>query len=124
MTLLPVRYSPRLHDALPSSIKELFLAGRVWESQNHIVIQREVVFLETRLWHLSIKRKDDGRVGWTEKQQIKNSLIGSQHEGFELFPPESEKFDTSNQYHLWVFVDKDQRLGVRPYDRTPEDSEV
>lgn len=53
---------------------------------------------------LSIKRRDKRVVhDWRDFQEIKNQLVGPDHEGVELYPAESRKVDTSNQYHLWVF---------------------
>lgn len=64
------------------------------------------------LW-LSIKRRDRALVhDWRELQQIKNMIVGDEHEGFELYPAESRLVDTANQYHLWVFVDPAVRLPV------------
>lgn len=60
---------------------------------------------ETVLWHLSIRRLDRRPIhDWRDLQAIKNSLVGSQYEGFELYPSTSRTIDTANQYHLWVFV--------------------
>lgn len=40
---------------------------------------------------------------WREYQRIKNELCGEESEGVELYPAESRKVDTSNQFHLYVF---------------------
>jgi len=62
---------------------------------------------------LSIKRRDRASVhDWRELQQIKNMIVGDEHEGFEVYPAESRLVDTANQYHLWVFVDPAVRLPV------------
>lgn len=56
--------------------------------------------------HLSIKRRDKRQIEpdshWRDLQRIKNELIGEEYEAVELYPAESRKVDTSNQYHLWV----------------------
>lgn len=53
--------------------------------------------------HLSIHRHDRRAVrDWRELQQIKNEVAGPERFGFEVFPPESQLTDTSNEYHLWV----------------------
>jgi hypothetical protein len=55
--------------------------------------------------HLSIKRRDREVIrDWRELQEIKNQIVGPEHEGVELFPAESRLVDTANQYHLWVFA--------------------
>ena len=55
--------------------------------------------------HLSIKRLDKQPVhDWRELQQIKNELVGPEHEAVELYPAESRLVDAANQFHLWVFA--------------------
>jgi hypothetical protein len=52
---------------------------------------------------LSIRRHDlQPCKEWKHFQQIKNALIGPDHEAVELFPSESRLIDTNNEYHLWV----------------------
>ena len=65
------------------------------------------------MFWLSIKRRDRAPVhDWRELQQIKNMIVGDEHEGFEVYPAESRLVDTANQYHLWVFMDPAVRLPV------------
>lgn len=55
-------------------------------------------------YHLSIKRNDRAVVhDWRDLQRIKNEVVGPEAEAIELYPAESRKLDTANQYHLWVF---------------------
>lgn len=52
---------------------------------------------------LSIKRFDRRAIhDWRELQRIKNELCGPEFEAVEIYPAESRKVDTSNQFHLWV----------------------
>ena len=54
--------------------------------------------------HLSIKRNDRAPIhDWRDLQRIKNELVGSEIEMVEVYPRESQKVDTSNQFHLWGF---------------------
>lgn len=54
--------------------------------------------------HLSIKRLDKAPIrDWRDLQRVKNELVGAEFEAVEIYPAESRKVDTSNQYHLWVF---------------------
>jgi len=63
--------------------------------------------------HLSIKRLDKKPItDWRHKQAIKDSLVGPNHEGFELYPSATRLVDTANQYHLFVFDDPDLRLPI------------
>lgn len=64
------------------------------------------------IW-LSIKRIDrEAFHDWRILQEIKNSLVGPENEGFEIYPAESRLVDTANQYHLFVFKDPKVRLPV------------
>ncbi len=53
--------------------------------------------------HLSIKRRDKQPIhDWRDLQEIKNRLVGPEFEAIEIYPAESRRVDTANQYHLWV----------------------
>jgi len=57
------------------------------------------------LWHLSIKRLDKEPIhDWRDLQAIKAQLCGDEAEAIELYPAKSRTVDTSNQFHLWVFM--------------------
>lgn len=101
---------------VPSSDEKLAWAGnaaamslpdRAFRNDTYEVQMR----LDRPLIHLAIRRHDDGAITkWRDFQQIKNELIGPEHEAVELFPAESRLIDTSNQYHLWVFADRANRF--------------
>lgn len=56
-----------------------------------------------RIDHLSIKRLDKEPIhDWRDLQEIKNLLCGPEYEAIEIYPRESRRVDTANQYHLWV----------------------
>lgn len=64
-----------------------------------------------KMLHLSIKRIDRQPIhDWRDLQEIKNQLVGEEHEGVELYPAESRRVDSANQYHLWVMMDKEARF--------------
>lgn len=53
------------------------------------------------MW-LSIRRRDGKPVrSWPDLQEIKNAFLGKQGEAIEVFPAESRKVDSVNQYHLF-----------------------
>jgi hypothetical protein len=53
--------------------------------------------------HLSFKRKDRAAVrDWRHVQAIKNEVAGPDREAIEIYPPENNLVDASNEYHLWV----------------------
>jgi hypothetical protein len=57
------------------------------------------------LWWLSIKLRDKEPImDWRDLQAIKSQLCGDEAEAIQLFPAESRVVDTSNQYHLFVFM--------------------
>lgn len=57
------------------------------------------------IWWLSIKRIDRQPImDWRDLQAIKTALCGAEAEAVQLFPAESRVVDTSNQFHLWVFM--------------------
>jgi hypothetical protein len=63
--------------------------------------------------HLSIQRNDgEPRESWRDFQQIKNEIVGVEHEAMEIFPAESRLVDTANKYHLWVHADPHHRIPV------------
>ena len=64
--------------------------------------------------HLSFKRRDRAAVrDWRHFQAIKNEVAGPEREAIEVFPPESELVDASNEYHLWVLPpDQQSPLGL------------
>lgn len=75
----------------------------VWRSDRYQVAISKASE-DRSLLHLSIKRIDREPIhDWRELQQIKNALCGDEREAIEIYPAESRKVDTANQYHLWVF---------------------
>jgi hypothetical protein len=65
------------------------------------------------LIHLSIRRIDQTPSrDWRDFQRIKNELVGPENEAVELYPAESRKVDTANQFHLWVLADPTQRWPI------------
>lgn len=65
----------------------------------------------THVIHLSIRRNDRNEVhDWRDLQEIKNLLVGKEYIGVEIYPRENDVVDTANQYHLWVFKDKNFRF--------------
>jgi len=62
-------------------------------------------FAGSTIWWLSIKRIDKQPImDWRDLQAIKSQLCGAEAEAIQLFPAESRVVDTSNQYHLYVFM--------------------
>lgn len=71
------------------------------------------VFRDGDFIHLDIRRHDQQPcTSWSDMQEIKNQIVGPEHEAIELFPAESRLVDMANQYHLYVHVDPAFRFPV------------
>lgn len=56
--------------------------------------------------HLAIRRHDGkADIPWTDKQRIKDDLLGAERVAIEVYPARSELMDSANMYHLWVLPD-------------------
>lgn len=81
-------------------VDELQPPDAVWINDAYQVLVRT---MNNGILHLSIHRHDRRAVrDWRHLQQIKNEVAGPERWGFEVFPPESQLVDSSNEYHLWV----------------------
>lgn len=90
-------------------IRNLANEGDVYLNDTYQVNTRVVSALPGASWppmiHLSIRRLDRAPVhDWRELQQIKNLIVGTDHEAVELYPAESRCVDTANQFHLWCIA--------------------
>lgn len=109
------KYSDKeLQDIVDKELERLRQA-KVFQNNKYNVIVQDWVELGTNkpseFIHLSIRRLDQEPIhDWRHFQQIKNMLIGKDHEGVELYPAESRLIDTSNQYHMFVFKDANMRM--------------
>ncbi len=77
----------------------------IWRNRFYTVVKTvlEPELGEASGMHLSIRHNERKAVrDWRHFQRIKNELAGAEREAVEIFPPESQLVDTSNQYHLWV----------------------
>jgi hypothetical protein len=128
-TLQQVRYmtgqwlsgSKALRDAYPAIKCPSEFAQRIEavlrdELVNNLIWKNDIYQVAVRnkgggLVHLSIKRIDRQPIhDWRDLQQIKNELVGPECEAVEIYPAESRRVDTANQYHLWAFVDPAYRI--------------
>ena len=85
----------------------------MWVNDGYIVHLRRGI--KPKDWpemiHLSIKRRDKQPIhDWRDLQEIKNQLVGRQHEGVELYPAESRKVDVANQFHIYVMAERGLRF--------------
>lgn len=58
------------------------------------------------------------------RSTIKNALVGPEHEAIELYPAESRKVDSANQYHLWALLDPEVRFPIGWKTRMVSDAQV
>jgi hypothetical protein len=64
-------------------------------------------------WYISFSMKDGGHlIDWREIQEMKNQVVGEEHEAVMLFPKDSRCMDTANQFHLYIIGDKGQEFPV------------
>ena len=108
-------YSPDQLEEKIDKILEDELKAEIWLNDKYQVEVRRGIkpegFPEV-IW-LSIKRRDKEAIhDWRDLQEIKNMLVGPEHEGFEIYPAESRLVDSANQYHLWVLADPKLRVPV------------
>lgn len=74
--------------------------------------------------HLSVRRLDRGAIhDWRHMQRIKNEIIGPENEGCELYPAESRRVDSANQYHIYVISDPKLRFPFGFATRLVSDAE-
>ena len=84
--------------------------AKVYQSEYYIV---HVEKKEEGWIHLSIRNADgSSRHDWRDFQEIKNTLVGRENEGIELYPAESRMLDECNQFHLWVREDPEDKVPV------------
>lgn len=80
-----------------------------WQSEYYdVYIDKQTPhnFVGANIWCLSISTKNvDAVHDWRDLQAIKNVLIGKDYEAVELYPSENRLVDTTNQYHLFVFME-------------------
>jgi hypothetical protein len=94
----------------------------VYLSKTYQVEKNFVTIMGADGWHLSIKRRDKKPIhDWRDLQEIKNDLIGPENEGIEIYPAESRKVDTANQFHLWVMADPKKRIACGFWERMIDD---
>ena len=90
-------------------------ADEIWVNDKYQVnVDRSIVEANDTKWiHLSIKTHDKtAEHDWREFQQIKDELVGPEHEGIELYPATERVIDTANQFHIWVLADPKLRFPV------------
>jgi hypothetical protein len=98
----------------------------VWVNDKYQVHKRVMEPLDGSklppLVHLSIRRLDRSPIrDWRDMQEIKNLLVGPENEAAELYPAESRRVDTANQFHLWVLADPALRFPFGFTDRMVSD---
>lgn len=102
----------RISDYIRGYVRDLKL-DQIWANDTYqVAVRTAEMEPETKwppMWHLSIKRLDREPIhDWRELQEIKNRLVGPEHEGIELYPSEKRKVDSANQYHMFVLKDSKQ----------------
>ena len=93
----------------PNGEKPQPIPKAVWENSRYLVQEYDVSeeYGIPITW-LSIKNTHNNHLAhdWRDLQRIKNEICGEEKEAVEVYPAMSRMVDTSNQFHLWVFMDK------------------
>jgi len=90
---------------LAAWVKGHLAAGEVWKNELYTVALYRNAGPQNwpALLHLSIKRNDREPIrDWRELQRVKNAILSAEREAVELFPAESRRVDSANQYHLFA----------------------
>lgn len=119
----------RQHGFSREKVEKLFAEEadkEIWCNEVYVVVvNRKLMFSGAPMVHLSIRRQDREPVrDWRDLQAIKNQLVGEECEGFEMYPAESRKVDSANQFHLWVIADPEVRIPVGFDERFVTDAVV
>jgi len=61
---------------------------------------------DTLIW-LAISRFDGMPISWVDKQDIKNAVVGNDHEAVELYPHQNRAIPWGEEDHLWVLKTPD-----------------
>lgn len=94
-------------------MRNQMMRERFFSNDTYLVNVSKVYCQLGEVIHLSIKRHDNEPVrSWSDLQEIKNLLVGPEHEAIEIYPAESRLVDMAPQYHLWVFADVEYRVPV------------
>ena len=81
-----------------------WLVSPMFQVYRRELLPHEHGFGENVPTYLSVKRIDRKPFhDWRAMQRIKNSVLGPEWEGVEMYPAESRLVDTSNQYHLFCW---------------------
>ncbi|SLK16651.1 MULTISPECIES: DUF7694 domain-containing protein [unclassified Paenibacillus] len=78
--------------------------NRAYSSKDgkYAVMTREVETDWGTVTHACIRNIEGTDICWSEKQRIKDELLGVERTAIEVFPKRSEVVDEANMYHLWV----------------------
>jgi len=120
---------PEAPDEFITEMMDATRSQTVWKNDVYTVFIEDAEKAELKapgfpdMFWVSIKRNDRQPIhDWRDLMEIKNVLIGEENEACELYPAKSRMVDTANQYHLWVFKDKNMKFpfgfrgGVVDYD--------
>lgn len=77
--------------------------GKMYANSRYMVLVTRIerVEQEALIWLCIKDLWRSARHDWRDFQRIKNELLGSEAEAFEIYPAESRLVDTSNQFHIW-----------------------
>ena len=78
------------------------IAKNIFKNDIYRVLVRPCPENKDMTW-ISIYRHDGGHImDWRHMQEIKNQVMGPEHEAVQLFPAESRLVDEANAFHIWA----------------------
>jgi len=105
----PAEYFQNIFGGRTPTLQEklFWIEERVRESASWVTYSNNlyvvVIEMTSPLIHACVRRHDRKPcTDWNHLQQIKNELIGAEHEAVELFPAESRLINITNECHLWA----------------------
>jgi len=78
----------------------------------HADVKQFADAIKDKLIWLAIIRHDGLPISWSDKQDIKNSVVGPHHEAVELYPRDERDMKFEVRDHLWVLKNSN---GLIPY---------
>jgi hypothetical protein len=117
MVVEQARHTGQDFDTAKAELERRLARTTVWTNSRYQVMRTD----GEDMIYLSIKRLDQQPIReWRDLQRIKNEIVGPEHEGMEVYPAESRKADSANQYHLYVLADAGARFPVGFAERLVE----
>ncbi|MEP0763910.1 MAG: hypothetical protein HRF48_14365 [Chloroflexota bacterium] len=93
---------------------------RCWTNGWYAVLGRPVQTQWGEVLHLAVIDIRGSRLTWSEKQWIKDQIVGPERLAIEVYPAREKLVDAANMYHLWVMpVGFTLPFGIKDEEHAP-----